>query len=59
MKTLYAVCLLVHDFEVSLKFYRDKLGLVLNSQDGKYADFKLGVRYSQFFKEIKQCPCSP
>ncbi|KKU87933.1 MAG: Glyoxalase/bleomycin resistance protein/dioxygenase [Candidatus Gottesmanbacteria bacterium GW2011_GWA2_47_9] len=42
MNKLYAVCLLVHDFERSLSFYRDSLGLTMNSQDGKYADFKLG-----------------
>ncbi len=41
IKKLYAVCLLVQDIERSLKFYRDKLGLTLNSRDGSYADFKL------------------
>ncbi len=39
---LYAVCLLVTDFDRSVAFYRDVLGLTLNSRDGKYADFKLG-----------------
>lgn len=38
---LFAVCLLVEDFEKSLSFYRDTLGLTVNSQDGKFADFKL------------------
>ena len=33
--------MLVKDFEKSLPFYRDILGLELNSQDGKFADFKL------------------
>ena len=39
---LFAVCLLVKDFDKSLKFYRDILGLTVNSQDGEFADFKLG-----------------
>ncbi len=38
---LFAVCLLVDDFNHSLSFYRDKLGLKVNSQEGEYADFKL------------------
>ncbi|MBP7875874.1 VOC family protein [Candidatus Woesebacteria bacterium] len=39
---VYAICLLVEDYQKSLGFYRDTLELALNSQDGKYADFKLG-----------------
>ncbi|MBM4401838.1 MAG: VOC family protein [Candidatus Cloacimonetes bacterium] len=39
---LFAICLLVDDFEKSLEFYRDKLGLEVNSQEGKFANFKLG-----------------
>lgn len=39
---LFAVCLLVKDFDKALKFYRDILGLTVNSQDGEFADFKLG-----------------
>lgn len=38
---LFANCLLVNDFEKSLAFYKDTLELQLNSQDGKFADFKL------------------
>lgn len=38
---LFAVCLLVDDFDKSMAFYKDKLGLEVNSQDGKFADFKL------------------
>ncbi len=38
---LFANCLLVNDFDKSIKFYRDILGLKVNSQDGKFADFKL------------------
>ena len=38
---LFAVCLLVADFERSLIFYRDIVGLEVNSTDGEFADFKL------------------
>jgi len=48
---LYAVCLLVDDFDLSLKFYRDSLELKLNSQDGKYADFKLGNTLLAIFQK--------
>lgn len=40
-KNLFAVCLLVNDFDKSFAFYKDILGLEVNSQDGKFADFKL------------------
>lgn len=40
-KKLFANCLLVEDFDQSLAFYRDVMGLEVNSQDGKFADFKL------------------
>jgi catechol 2,3-dioxygenase-like lactoylglutathione lyase family enzyme len=51
IKSMYAVCLLVQNFDVSLKFYRDTLGLVLNSQDDKYADFKLGDTLLAIFQK--------
>lgn len=38
---LFAICLLVDDFEKSLSFYKDTLGLEVNSKEGKFADFKL------------------
>ena len=38
---LFANCLLVKDFNESLAFYKDILGLEVNSQDGNFADFKL------------------
>ena len=40
-KKLFATCLLVNDFEKSLAFYRDTLGLKVNSTDQGYADFDL------------------
>jgi lactoylglutathione lyase len=39
---LFAIALLVDDFDRSLKFYRDKLGLEVKSQEGKFAAFELG-----------------
>lgn len=40
-KTLFADCLLVNDFNKSLDFYTNKLGLEINEQDNKFASFKL------------------
>lgn len=51
MKQLNAVCLLVSDFDKSLAFYCDTLGLVLNSQDQGYADFKLGDTLLAMFQK--------
>lgn len=48
---LFAVCLLVDDFEKSLSFYRDILGLEINSQEGKFADFKLGETQLAIFQK--------
>ena len=49
---IFANCLLVNDFEKSLKFYRDTLGLEVNSNEGKFADFKLeGTSLAIFEKE--------
>lgn len=49
---LFANCLLVNDFDKSMRFYRDILGLKVNSQDGKFADFKLeGTSLAIFEKE--------
>ncbi len=48
---LYAICLLVEDYEKSLAFYKDTLGLELNSQDTKYTDFKLGETLFAIFQK--------
>ena len=49
---LFANCLLVEDFEKSLKFYRDTLNLEVNSQEGKFADFKIdGTTLAIFQKD--------
>ena len=47
---IYAVCLLVNDYEKSLSFYKN-LGLEVNSQDSKYADFKLGETLFAIFQK--------
>lgn len=50
-KKLYAVCLLVENYEKSLSFYKDILGLEINSQDTKYTDFKLGETLLAIFQK--------
>lgn len=51
IKELYAVCLLVDNFERSISFYRDTLGLKVNSQDSKYADFQVGETLVAIFQK--------
>ncbi len=49
---LFAICLLVDNFEKSLSFYKDILGLEINSQEGKFANFKLeGTSLAIFQKD--------
>ncbi len=50
---LFAVCLLIEDFEKSLKFYRDTLGLKVKSQEGnQFAGFDLeGTEMAIFQKD--------
>ncbi len=50
-KKIYALCLLVENYETSLKFYKDTLGLEVNSTDTKYADFKLGETLLAIFQK--------
>lgn len=51
-KSLFAVCLLVEDFEVSRKFYQNVLGLEINNTDNGFADFKLnGTSLAIFQKD--------
>lgn len=51
-KNLFAVCLLVDDFEQSLAFYRDTIGLPVKSTEGKFADFDLqGTSLAIFQKD--------
>jgi catechol 2,3-dioxygenase-like lactoylglutathione lyase family enzyme len=38
---LFAICILVDNFEKSFDFYKNKLGLEVNSSEGEFADFKL------------------
>lgn len=51
IKKVYAVCLLVNNFEKSLDFYINTLGLPLKSRDGKYADFKIGETLLAIFQK--------
>lgn len=48
---LYAICLLVEDYQKSLSFYRDTLGLEINSHDTGYTDFKLGESLFAIFQK--------
>lgn len=51
-KSLFVVCLLVEDFEVSRKFYQNVLGLEINNTDTGFADFKLnGTSLAIFQKD--------
>jgi lactoylglutathione lyase len=40
-KQMFANCLLVKDFEKSLDFYQNTLGLKLNTREGNFANFKI------------------
>jgi lactoylglutathione lyase len=48
---LFGACLLVDDFEKSLHFYKNVLGLTVNSQEGKFANFKLGETELAIFQK--------
>lgn len=50
-KKLFAICLLIDDFEKSFAFYKDKLGLEVNSQESKFANFKLGETSLAIFQK--------
>jgi lactoylglutathione lyase len=50
-KKLFAACLLVNDFDESLHFYKNVLGLTVNSQEGKFANFKLGETELAIFQK--------
>lgn len=50
---LYAVCLLVKNLDDSLSFYKDKLGLEINSEDDGYVDFKIGSTLLAIFQKDK------
>ena len=51
LNKLFAVCLLVDNFEKSFQFYKDVLGLEFNSRGGKFADFKLGETSLAIFQK--------
>ena len=58
-KQLLAVCLLVDNFDKSLAFYRDTLGLKVKSTEGKFADFKLGETSLAIFEKSEATAMFP
>lgn len=56
---LFAVCLLVEDFERSFTFYKNALGLEVNSQNGKFADFKLAGTSLAIFEKSEATAMFP
>ena len=48
---LFAVCLLVKDFDRSVDFYHDILGLETDSKEGTFANFKLGETSLAIFQK--------
>ncbi|OGY39800.1 MAG: hypothetical protein A2418_00790 [Candidatus Brennerbacteria bacterium RIFOXYC1_FULL_41_11] len=56
---LFAVCLLVKDLEVSTRFYKDILGLELNSQDDGFTDFKMEGTSLAIFQKDKAVSMFP
>lgn len=48
---LFAVCLIVEDFDKSLAFYRDTLGLTVNANEGGFANFRLGETELAIFQK--------
>lgn len=56
---LFAVCLLVKDLKTSTNFYKDILGLELNSQDDGFADFKMAGTSLAIFQKDKAVSMLP
>ena len=56
---LFAIALLVENFDKSLEFYRDKLGLEVKSQDGKFTNFKLGETELAIFEKSEAVSMFP
>ncbi len=56
---LFAVCLLVNDFDKSFDFYKNVLGLKLNSNEGKFANFKLGETELAIFQKSEAIAMFP
>ena len=58
-KKLFAVCLLVNDFDKSYDFYKNTLGLKVNSNEGKFANFKLGETELAIFQKSEATAMFP
>jgi catechol 2,3-dioxygenase-like lactoylglutathione lyase family enzyme len=50
---LFAICLLVDDLVKSRDFYEQKLGLMINSSDTGFVDYKLGETPRSFLKKAR------
>ena len=48
---LFAVCLLVDNFNKSFEFYKETLGLKVNSKEEGFANFKLGETELAIFQK--------
>ena len=58
-KKLFAVCLLVDDFDKSFDFYKNTLRLKVNSNEGKFANFKLGETELAIFQKSEAVAMFP
>lgn len=58
-KKLFAVCLLVKDFDKSFDFYKNILGLKVNLNEGKFANFKLGETELAIFQKSEAISMFP
>lgn len=56
---LFAICLLVDDFEESFDFYKNTLGLTVNTHEGKFANFKLGETELAIFEKSEATSMFP
>lgn len=56
---LFAVCLLVENFDKSFDFYKNILSLKVNSNEGKFANFKLGETELAIFQKSEAVAMFP
>jgi len=58
-KKLFAICLLVNDFDKSFDFYKNILELEVNSNEGRFANFKLGETELAIFQKSEAVAMFP
>ena len=56
---LFAVCLLVENFDKSFDFYKNTLKLEVNSNEGKFVNFKLGETELAIFQKSEAIAMLP